>query len=362
MLDNLLSFLKIPSAGGTILGVDIGTVSIKAVEISPQGGRPVLTNYGMIEVEGYLERSNSVIQTSSLRMDDDEAAKLLRELITRMGVKTKQAVAVIPSFTSFTSLIDLPAMSDKELEQAVPYQAQSLVPLPMSDVTVDWTVVGTYEDEKGAQKQQVLLISIPNEQIESYQSVFKKAGLKLKMIEIEGLSLSRALSHKVPGETLIIDIGAFTTTITIAAGGLLQVVSQTDFAGNSLTQSLVKGLGISPRRAEALKRQRGLSGMTGEYGLSTLMLPFVDVILSEAKRVRDTFESKHKKKIDNVLISGGGGDLVGLSEYVSAQLGIPTEKGDPFREISYSPQIAPLAKNIASRFSVAIGAGAKTFF
>jgi len=345
-----------------MIGVDIGTVSIKAAEISPKAGKPNLTNYGIIEIGGYLERMNSVIQTSSLKIDEGEAVKILKELILRMGTKTREAVAVIPSFASFISLIDLPVMSAQELEQAIPYQAKSLVPLPISDVTIDWTVVGNYEDEKGAQKQQVLLISILNEQLQSYQAIFKKSGLKLRMVEIEGLSLARSVSRGEPGEVMILDIGGFTSTVAIASGGSLRAVSQTDFAGNALTQALVKGLGINPRRAESLKRQRGLSGMAGEYGLSTLMLPFIDVILSEAKRTKDVFEAKHKKKIEKVLLSGGGGDLVGLSMYVSKQLGIPTEKGNPFKEVSYSPEIAPLAASISSRFAVAIGSGIKNYF
>jgi type IV pilus assembly protein PilM len=362
MFDNLLAALKISGKKGPVIGVDIGTVSIKAAEISPRGGKPTLTNYGMIEVGGYLERANSVIQTSSLRMDEGETIKILKEVMSRMGTKTREAVAVVPSFASFISLIDLPVMSTQELEQAIPYQAKSLIPLPMSEVAIDWTIVGNYEDEKGAQKQQVLLISIPNDQLATYQTVFKKAGLRLRMIEIEGLSLARSVSHGETGEVMILDIGGFTSTIAIASGGSLRAVGQTDFAGNALTQALVKGLGINPRRAESLKRQRGLSGMAGEYGLSTLMLPFVDVILSEARRAKEIFEAKHKKKIGKVLLSGGGGDLIGLSAYVSKQLGIPAERGNPFREISYSPEAAPLAASIASRFAVAIGAGVKNYF
>ncbi|MDD4930994.1 MAG: type IV pilus assembly protein PilM [Candidatus Colwellbacteria bacterium] len=359
MLDNILSRLKLRADKGPVLGVDIGTISVKVAEVIPQAGKLRLSNYGLVEIGGYLERSNSVIQTSSLKMDEAETAGLLKEAVHRMGTRTKQAIGVVPSFASFTSLIELPPMTAQELEQAIPYQARSLVPLPISEVAIDWINVGSYEDDNGNTKQQILLISVPNDQIASYQSVFKRAGLKLKYLEIEGLSLARSLTYGSTGNILIIDIGAFTTTIVIADGGSLRFVGQTDFSGNSLTQALSKGLGITPRRAEALKKQRGLSGMTGEYGLSTLMLPFVDVILNEVRRVRDVFEGKHKKKIDKILLSGGGGDLIGFSEYVQKQLGIPTEKGDPFRNVSYPPESAPLVRNIASRFSVAVGAGAK---
>ncbi|MDD5098824.1 MAG: type IV pilus assembly protein PilM [Candidatus Colwellbacteria bacterium] len=360
MLDNFFKFFNRSVGTKPVLGVDIGTVSVKIAEILEKGGRPTMVNYGMIEVGDFLERPNSAIQTSSLKVDTDETARILKELTARMKSTARECVAVVPSFSSFVSLIDLPVMTNDELAQAMPLQARSLVPLPISEVSIDWTVIGNYEDEKGAPKQQVLLISIPNEQIALYQNMFKKAGLKLKMVEIEGLSLARSLSAGDPGVSMIIDIGGFSSAVAIASKGLLYAVSQTDFASNSLTQALVKGLGINPRRAETLKKQRGLVGMTGEYGLSTLMFPFVDVILNEARRMREIYESKHGKKIEKVILSGGGSDLIGLPEYVSNQFAVPVEKGNPFRGLSYPSEIAPLAANISSRFSVAIGAGMKS--
>ncbi len=346
-----------------ILGVDIGTVSIKIVELQSAGeGNFLLMNYGIAESSEYLDRSNSVIQSSSFKIDEVSAIDMLSFLLKKGDFKTKDCCASVPGFTSFTSLIELPVMSENELAQAIPYQARSLVPLPISDVTIDWMPIGTFEDEKGNKKQQIFMVSVPNETINTYQTIFKRAGLSLKMLEIEGMSLARALSDKGRGNTLVIDIGALSTLITVVSNGSLKYSTQTDFAGSSLTQALIKGLGISSKRAEILKKQRGLSGMAGEYGLSTLMQPFLDVIINEAKRVCDIFEKKYNQKIEQVLLTGGGAGLNGIEGYITRGLELQATKGSGLEKIKFPAIIAPVSGWVGSRFAVALGAGLKIFY
>ncbi|MFA4999127.1 MAG: type IV pilus assembly protein PilM [Parcubacteria group bacterium] len=345
---------------GPYLGVDIGTVSVKIVEIDMRGGKPTVVNYGMIESPDYLERVNGVVQTSSLNVADGNAADMIRTLLAQMGTRTRDAAVAIPSFSAFSSVIDLPAMTTEETAQAVPYQARSLVPLPMSDVTIDWTPIGQFEDSAGTKKQRVFLISVPNEQINAHRDVCKRAGLNLKMLEVEGLSIARSLTYGDKEDSLLFDIGAFTSTVAVAGQGILKYSVQTDFASNSLTQSLAKGLGINAKRAEALKRQRGLSGMTGEYGLSTLMTPFIDVILNEGIKAKNVFEGGGGK-ISKIILSGGGGSTQSLVDYAGRQFGLPAERANPWGSVSYSPEFAPLLQSVATRFAVAVGVGIKPF-
>lgn len=345
---------------GSYLSVDIGTVAIKVAEVGIREGRPSVINYGIIESPDYLERANGVIQTSSLSIADSDAARMLKTLVARMGTKTKGVVATIPSFAVFTSSLDLPAMNAEEAAQAIPWQARSLIPLPMSDITIDWTPIGQFEDRAGAKMQRIFMVAVPNEQINIHRSVYQKAGLHLKMLEVEGISLARALTREIQEDVLILDIGAFTSTIAVASEGVLKYLNHTDFAGNSLTQALAKGLGISVKRAEALKKQRGLSGMTGEYGLSTIMMPFIDVILNEANKAKGIFE-KGGGKISKIIVSGGGGCMNGLTEYIVKQLGAPTERANPWSVASYPMQFAPLFQSIAPRLTIAVGAGIKPF-
>ncbi len=347
---------------GDFLGVDIGTASIKAVEIeSSPTGAPRLKNYAVLESYGHLDRLNTAIQTSSLKMLEKETAALLKTLINKLDPRTRNVSASIPSFSAFTSLIEVPTMSEEELSKAMRYQAQTVVPMPLEEVALDWMPVGEYTDESGAKKQQVFLISVPNEVITKYQAVFKAAGLTLKALEIEGLSLSRALTLGDPTTTLVIDIGARSTAVMIAENGLLKYSAQTDFAGSSLSQAVSSGLGVSVRRAEELKKQKGLLGQGGEYGLSTLMLPFLDVILSEAKRIKDIYEKNYHGKVERIILSGGGANLLGIEKYASVQFQLPVLKADPWKRVEFPAAAAPVLAGEGAPLAVAIGLGIRQF-
>ncbi|MCL4405316.1 MAG: type IV pilus assembly protein PilM [Patescibacteria group bacterium] len=343
------------------LGVDIGTTSIKVVELSDASEKPTLRNYGVLESYGHLERLNNAIQTPTLKMLDRETADLLMTLVKQLNLKTVDAVASLPSFTAFMAPLEMPVMSSQETVQAMQYQARQFVPLPISEITLDWIPVGEYTNEKGSKMQRFFLISVPNEQIRKYQRIFKAAGLNLIALEVEDLSLARILTSGDPTLTLIVDIGARSTAIMVAKNGILKGSGQTDFAGGSLTQAVSGGLGINVRRAEELKKQRGLMGSGGEYELSTLMLPFLDVILSEVKRVRDDYEKTYREKIERIIVSGGGANLLGIEKYMGDAFGLPVAKADPFSKIISPPEVAPLVSELGPPFSVAIGLGIRQF-
>ncbi len=356
---DFLKYLK-PFGGKSFLGVDIGTASIKAVELVKSSGRPTLKNYGILESYGHLERVNNAIQTSGLKLVDRQTADLLKRLLDDMQPKTKDVVASLPAFSVFTSLLEIPIMSQEETAQAMQYQAKTFVPLPLADVTIDWIPVGEFEDPSGARKQQVFLISVPNQQIEKYRGIFEAVGLNLRFLEVETMSLARMLTAGDKATSLIVDIGARSTAIGVARDGAVKYNAQTDFAGSALTQAVTRGLGISARRAEDLKRQRGIAGTGGEYQLSTLMLPYMDAILNEVRRVRDTYEKSYHDHVERVIISGGGANLLGIEKYVSSQMGnLPTIKANPFDKIAYPPHFSPFSSELGPPLAVALGLSIK---
>lgn len=360
----MLKFFKsLSSAFGKngYLGVDVGTTSVKVVELTEAHGKPALKNYGVLESYGHLERLNNAIQTSSLKMLDRETGELLNMLLKNLKIGATDVIASLPSFSAFTALLDVPIMSPQETAQAMQYQARAFVPLPISEVSIDWLPVGEYEDDKGIKHQQIFLVSVPNEQVKKYQRIFNAAGLKLRALEIEGLSLARILTTGDPTSTLIVDIGARSTAIAVAERGILKYNVQTDWAGGSLTQAIASSLNINVKRAEELKKQKGLLGVGGEYEISTLMMPLLDVILSEVKRAKDNYEKNYRGKIERIILSGGGANLLGIEKYVADQFKLPAIKANPFNKVSYSPEIEPLIKEIGPTFAVALGLGIKRF-
>lgn len=331
-----------------MIGIDIGTTSIKIVEL---GKDKRLLNYGILETSGYLERFNTAIQTSTLNLFEQEVVNYLRILMGRMKLsgRGQEALVSLPSFAAFTTLIEMPVMSEADTIKTMGIHVKQYVPMPISSVTLDWLKVGEITDEKGNKKQQLFLIAVPTVQIDNYKRIFKVLGLKLIALEIEGLSLARLLPSQ--GITLIVDIGARSTAFSVIENGFLKFSSQTDFAGSSLTQSLAAGLNIAFRRAEQLKRQKGLSAMSSgaERELSTQLLPILDVIINEAKRVADSYS------VSAIILSGGGANLLGIEKYFAQQVGLPVSKIDALSAVSYSESLEPIRGDLGPLLSVAIG-------
>ncbi|MDO8516451.1 MAG: type IV pilus assembly protein PilM [bacterium] len=345
------------------VGVDIGTTSIKAVEITKADPRPRLINYALLESQGSLLRTNTAFQTSALKLFEQEIANFLKILVEKFQPRTRNAVASLPLFSSFTTILSLPDMSRDELEKAITFQARQYLPMPISEVALDWSKVSEYEDDKGFKYVQVLLVSVPLEHIKKYQRIFKAAGLTLTALEVEGLSLVRGLIGIDQTPTCIVDIGGRSTNIIIADQGQPKFMSQSDFASAALTQALASALSINPLRAEELKCERGIIGTGPNYELSTIMLPFLDAIISEVKRVDFSYKSQFPsaRKIERVILSGGGANLLGIQKYFEGQLGIPTVKAHPIAQFSYDSAIEPIVPALSSEMSVALGAALRQF-
>ena len=344
-----------------VLGIDIGTVSIKMVEFYKKGENLVLDNYGILETKGYLERGNEAIQTSSLKLVEKEAVELLQILLREVNPKSKIAVASIPVFSAFITPLELPLLYFNETAQAVSFQARQYIPMAAEDVSVDWVRVEEFDDPKGQAKQRLLLIGIPNETIKKYKSIFKAVGLKLNALEVESFALVRSLFKNEKAPTLIMDLGAESTNLSIVEGGILKHSSQVDYGGSFLTYSLARGLEINPLRAEELKSRRGLVGSGGEAELSTLLLPLLDVIISEAKRTQAAYERNYGKKIELLTLTGGGANMPGIEEYVRGQTGLKIFKAYPFSGVEYKPGLEPAIRDLSNVLPAAIGLAQRYF-
>jgi len=345
------------------LGVDIGTNSIKIVEVKQGKQLPALVNYGLLQSNSHLVRNNDVIQSSNLKLSAEEVSRLLKLLIKKMKPSTTEVIASLPTFSIFMTVLDFPEMSSTDLEKSLTYQAREHIPLPISEVAIDWMSVGTRQDEQGFKYQQVLLISVPKELIQKYREIFKSAGLNLKSLEIESLSLARATVGNDSTPSLIVDIGSHSTNVTFSEKGQIKFNSQSDYAGASLTQALASSLNINPLRAEELKRQHGLlsSGPTQE--LSTIMTPFLDVIINEVKKAQYNYESQFPgtPKIERMVLSGGGANLAGIDRHFENEFGLPVIHANPFIKFEYPREIEPLVRELNPLFSVPLGLTLKEF-
>lgn len=347
--------------GRAVLGVDIGTTSIKIAELNQKEERLNLVNYGILEAKEYLNYPNRIIQSSSLKISEENATEILKTLLKETGVKSKIAIGSIPSFAAFTTILEMPVLSPDETQKAVLFQAPQYIPLPISEVAVDWLKIGEYETNGHQRYQRIFLIGIPQETIQKYKNIFRNAGLKLIALEIDGLAIIRSFSGGDNETILFIDLGTETSNLFLASGSNLFYASQTDYGGIYLTQAIARSLGVSVTRAEELKRRRGLLTEGAESELSTLAQPFLDVIIQEVNHAKDTYERRYEKKVARAVLLGGGANLLGIHEYFGKQMNVPVTHPDIFREVSYDLKLEPIVRQLNNELPVAVGL-AKRYF
>lgn len=352
----LFSFLK---GKGSYLGVDIGTATVKLVQLGRGKEKPKLEAYGELQAYGYLERPNDAIQTSSLKMLDEDVAAMLRDLMKAAGVTAKKVSMSVPVFSSFVTVMELPLMSAKELAAAVPYEAKQYIPIPLSEVALDYSVLGTktYQSQGGAtiSKSEVLLVAVPNEVVNKYARIAELAKLQLDALEIETFSLARSLVGADKSAILVIDIGTRATNISVMSDGFIRFSHNLDLAGGEITKTIATALNVDYRRAEEFKKTIGLGVSPEAAQIKKLISPLIDMIVSEADRLINEHYRKYNKKIERVIVSGGTANMAGLVDHLAQHFGVEVLKGNPFLKIEYPPVLEPAVKDLAPNFSVAIG-------
>jgi len=341
----------------SFLGVDIGTFSIKIVEVSKVGKRKKLENYGEIQAVSLYEKPFRTFEKSTLTIANHDVVRAISGVLKEAKMKSKKAYFSIPDFSSFFTTFTLPVMTEEELPQAVEYEARQHIPLPLSEVTLDWQVIEGKTINHKPTPFKILLVAVPNEIIQQYQDIATNTGLELLSLEAEVFGLARALIKTSEKElsVALIDIGARSTTISIINKGILGISHSFDTSGNDLTNLIAKGLNVDYSKAEELKNKHGL--LPSEAGTREIMLPLIDLILNEIKKISPNFYQTEKREIQKVIVAGGSALIPGLADYFSKSLGKPVEIANPFSDIYYPPILENVLKKMGPSYTIAIGTG-----
>ncbi len=324
----------------SMLGVDIGSSSIKIVQIN-KGETPKLVTYGIVDIPEPITPQTTDEQVRKI-------AELLTNLIAAANVTTKRCTLSLPNSAVFTSVIDMPKMEDKEMESAMQFEAKKYIPLPFSEVTLSWIIIADNEDNATCK---VLLIAVPNQIRDVYIKLFSLAGLNLEIIEIEALSLIRALTLDQNQNNVIIDIGAKVTGLNVVRGGTLQLTRNLTIGGDTITERISQALNLSLERAEQFKRDFGLRNTDF---LPEAVRPVLNLIKNEVAQIMQQYQS-HNVSLNRIVLVGGGAQLPGIVDYFSHELGVTAVLGDPLSRVSYNEDIKPILSRYSLHLSVATG-------
>lgn len=334
-----------------IVGIDLGTYSTKVVQLRYEKERGILETYGELLNEIYF-KGEANAESSFLRRSDAQVASLLKDILRESNVTAKEAVFAIPANSSFTTTVPFPLVPEKELKEAIPYEARRYIPIPISEVVLDWQVLGSDEERK---KLEVLLIAVPKEIIEKFKRIAEAAGLYLRSLEIETFSMVRSLGGNELAPTAFINLGHRTTTLAIADRRTVRVSHNFSRGSSELTKTLERGLGINHERAETMKREIGLSEKPEEKEIASVITPFVETMLTEIERFISIYNRKAPRTVQKINLTGGGSNLKGLIEYAVAKFGIEVTRGYPFSRTIAPAFMQPILREIGPSFSVASG-------
>lgn len=339
----------------SFLGIDLGTASLRVAELKWKGKDLWLENYG----EAFSARPENFVKNlekGALLSSGEAIADDIKKICEKAKISTKDASIAVPDFSSFYTSFDLPAMAREEIVQAIQYEVRPHIPLPLSEITLDWVLT---EGRPPKTPLKVLVVAIPNNIISQYKKIAELAGLNLKTLEPEVFSLTRALIGKEDKEKNVglIDIGARSTTCNIVQKGTLKISHSFKVGGNELTGMLAKSLNIGYNEAEKIKREEGIKKENKTVRDALILL--VDSILEEIKKVFRDYYRREGKEIDKIILFGSPALLPGLKEHFVEQTKKETILGDPFQNILYPEALKKLSEKRKMALAIPIGLAIK---
>jgi type IV pilus assembly protein PilM len=334
------------------LGVDFGSGGLKLVELVNEKGRARLHTYA------FVEKAPSEMQSNYLD-NPQETAELLKSMMKKGGVSTKKAVSALPISSVFSSIISVQKTAKKEeMEEAIRWQAKKLIPLPLEEMTIDWKPI-TLAPKADDKYVEVLLTGAAKTLIAKYLAVFTAAGLELSSLETEALALIRSLIGRDKSATLLLDIGGLRTNILIVENGIPYLSRSVAIGGLSLTKEVANALAMSEDQAETMKIDTG--AVTSLYAGGAFPKVFEKVlapIVTELNYTANLFlgqKINEGKKIEKIILAGGGALLPNLSDYLSKAMNMRVYVGDPWARVVYPEALKGALASIGPRFGVSIG-------
>ena len=348
-----LSLFFLKSKPSSVIGINIGTYSTKVVQLRYASERAVLETYGELLNEGYLKHPDSSRGSGILHFTDADLGILIKDVIRESNVTTHDAVVTIPATAAFITTITFPRALERDIPHAVPYEARKYVPIPISEVVLEWMVL---EDAQAHDEIMVLLVAVPREVVEKLRRVSDLAGLNLRSLEVEPFSMVRSLVGYDNTPTLIINLGHQSTTLVFVDRGLIHMTHTLGRGSQELTRALERGLAVSLERAETMKREVGLSERIEEREITSVMTPLLETLFADIERLVSLYHRKAPRRIQKINLTGGGANLKGIVEFTVVRLGLEVTRGNPFTRLVTPAFLETILKDIGPTFSAASGA------
>jgi type IV pilus assembly protein PilM len=358
------------------LGLDIGTSSLKMVEL--------LSRYRRLEVATYAEaniQNPLIAPTASPDTAVREVANVIGQMMERAGVATDSAIAALPSSIVFSTVLMLPNLPEKKMDEAVHFAARDVVPADLDDMFLGWSRVGDTPHMDGekettadsaatpkeaaapadTQKIPVFITAAPRDVVERYQQVMDSVGLELVALEVETFPLVRSLLVNEYDSGMIVDIGDQATAFHLIDKGTARISHTTDFGGSNITAAIAAAAKLDFPAAHQAKITHGILP-SAPIEVRTAALEACEKIMNEAQRLLALYARQaHADPITKTVLIGGGAKLPGLLEVWGTKSQNKVQIGNPWRGLSYPDELQSRMTQLGPNYSVAVGLAQRGF-
>lgn len=331
------------------VAVDIGSSSIKMLEVRTATNQLELLNWGSIPTPAAAIQSNMV-------SEPDRVGEAVRALLEAKGVRAKKGITAVPGPAVMIKRVTLPAQSAQETENTIMFEAGNFIPEELDNVNLDYQVIGTKAESK---EMEVLLSAAKKDIVSSYAETLRGAGLLPVVVDVDYFALDNLyeLNYDPVAEQVValVNIGARYSSINILKGGRSTFTGDVPVGGRDITEALTRDLGVTAEEAERLKTGKG-SGFDAEQ-LNMALIPAVDALIEEIHYALSFFwTAATDERIDVLYLSGGAAQTPELPQRLAERIEAPVEVTDPFSRITLSPAVdAAALQRRASEFAVALG-------
>lgn len=335
------------SAGDDFFGLDIGSTAVRLVELRGNGPTKTLVKYAYVPLESTLSMSDS-------KADQQKLAQIIAQLVNQAHVTTNNVAVGVPSSRVFTTVADIDRLSGSELAKAVPFQADALVPTPLSESKIDWALLGDSPTDKT--KQEILLTSVPNKFVEDRLDMLESIGLNVIAFEPDNLAMARALMVPETGTQLILDVGHRGTDLVIVQNGAPHLTRSIPTGLDAIVRSATQTLNIDQKQAEQFVFKFGLSKDKLEGQVAQAIGGAIDLITTEVDKSIKFFQARYTtSKVERVIVTGGASIIPEFPLYLANKFEINVEIGNAWRNVSYGQDRQNELLAISNQFSVAVG-------
>lgn len=312
-----------------IVGIDIGSSSVKLVQLREAKGGYQLVNLGMALLPPEAIVDNAIMDSSSV-------VQAIRNLVESQKIKTKNVATSISGHSVIIRKVQLPMMTEEELETSIQWEAEQYIPFEISEVNLDFQIMGA--DPKDPSQMTVILVAAKKDFVNDYLAVFKECGLNPVIMDIDCFALENAFEATYGfGEdevVALINMGASAMNVTIIKGNGTVFTRDIQVGGNMFNEEIQKRLGLNSEDAERVKLGGLVSGVDPE-AVADVVTDAAETLAQEVQRSLDFFSATSAdEKVQKLFIAGGVAKISQVKIALKQRLGIPVEVLNPFQSMA----------------------------